>query len=331
VLPWREEIAMHLTHGATSQREASLRRLVSQQVLSIEQVDAVLEALGATEVRSGRRTWWIEALGYVGGGLMLAGAGTLVGVSWDVLNRSAQVAILAAATLVLVGAAIAAGGGPSGLRRLEGRSASVRRRIVGVLFALASGVAALTVGVAVDNDPQVLAPTVGLAAATFGYVVVRTAPGLLATALFSLSVVATAGDDLNSPVLATAFEYLALGAIWTVLALSGVLASRVLGLGIGVLIAFIGAQQPIGTPGASAWAYALTLVVGVACFVLYRMERTLVLLIGGVAGFTVAVPEAAWDITNGAGGAAAILLIAGAVLLGASGLGLRMHRPSTPR
>jgi hypothetical protein len=66
--------------------------------------------------------------------------------------------------------------------------------------------------------------------------------------------------------------------------------------------------------------------VAIACLALYRFERSLVLLAAGVIGVTIAVPEAVWDITNGAGGAAAILLIAGAVLLGASGAGLWLRR-----
>lgn len=51
----------------------------------------------------------------------------------------------------------------------------------------------------------------------------------------------------------------------------------------------------------------------------------------GVLGVSVAVPEAVWDWTDGAGGAAGILLVGGAVLLVASGVGRRLHRAGRPR
>jgi hypothetical protein len=70
----------------------------------------------------------------------------------------------------------------------------------------------------------------------------------------------------------------------------------------------------------------LTLAVAVACFLLYRWRRSVVLLVAGVAGVTLAVPEAVADMANGALSGAAVLLIAGAVLVAASAVGLRLRR-----
>ena len=64
----------------------------------------------------------------------------------------------------------------------------------------------------------------------------------------------------------------------------------------------------------------------------YRWLRSIVLLVAGVLGVTLAVPEAVLDWTNGALGASLILLVAGAVLVAASAVGLRLRRdkPATP-
>jgi hypothetical protein len=86
----------------------------------------------------------------------------------------------------------------------------------------------------------------------------------------------------------------------------------------------------MSSPANRTWTYVITLGVAVACLALYRTQRRLVLLLAGVVGVTVAVPEAVWDVTNGAGGAAVILLVGGAVLLAASGLGMRVHRRPHP-
>ena len=114
------------------------------------------------------------------------------------------------------------------------------------------------------------------------------------------------------------------------LAAGGVLGQPQLGLGLGAAITLFGAQMPLWHDGAAPWAYLLTVVFAFACLAAYRFMRTPVLLVAGVAGVTVAVPEAIWDITNGTVGAAAILLVAGVVLLAASGTGFRLHRRTHP-
>ena len=62
-----------------SERDA-VRRLVSERTLTAEQADAVMAALaGAAAPVS--RGWVVEAAGYVGGALLLAGGTLLVGAS----------------------------------------------------------------------------------------------------------------------------------------------------------------------------------------------------------------------------------------------------------
>lgn len=320
-----------LSGPASSAQDAAVRQLVLDGVLSDEQAEAVVAALHAATPSPVRRGWWIEVLGYVGGGLMLAGATALVGLSWDELSPTGQVSLLALVALVLAGTGVVIGGGPGGLRRLADPSAAVRRRIVGVLFALASAISALAVGVAVDNRPGVLAPVIGLIVAVAGYAVVRTAVGLLAVGVFAAYAVAAGLSELTSSDVVQAAGLVALGGLGMALTLVGALVPRPLGIGVAAAIALIGAQQPVGNPSNDVWAYLLTTAVALGCLALYRQERSLLLLIAGVLGLTVAVPEMVWDITGGAGGAAAILLVTGAVLLAASGLALRLGGPLAQR
>jgi hypothetical protein len=310
-------------------RDVVLRGLVAEGVLDPPQADRVMAALRASDAAPARTSgWWVEVLGYTGGGLMLAGAATLVALSWDDLGRVGLVALLSSVVAALVGAGIAAAGGPTKVGLLGGGSSPARRRIVGVLFALAGAVAALTTGVIVDGRPEYAAPVAGLVVTAAGYAWLRTAVGLFATGTFSLMATATVLDVYDATPLVWAAGFVALGAVWVMLAHTGLAAPRLLAYGGGAALALIGGQQPLRSPDTRTWTYVITLAVAFACLALYRMERQLVLLLAGVVGVTVAVPEAVWDATNGAGGAAAVLLVGGAVLLAASAIGTRIHRRS---
>jgi hypothetical protein len=300
---------------------AAVRRLVDREVISEEQAAAVLAEIAAEPAsRPGR--WWVEAAGYLGGGLLLAGAAALIGVSWAALDTAGRTTVLALVAVLLAGAGVAVGGG----RRVHAGTASVRRRVAGVLLALASGPAAFAAAVATDGRPPALGPAVGLAVAAAGYAWLHSVPGLLVTAALSFLTVATATSDMTTNPLVMAFALLALAAVWAALAVGGAVGPRALGLGVAAAVGLIGGQQPLGTPDLAPWAYVLTLAVAVACLVGYRWLQAPVLLVAGVIGVTVAVSEAVWDATNGAGGAAVILLVAGAVLLAASAAGLRLNR-----
>jgi hypothetical protein len=305
-------------------QDSVVRQLVNDHVLTAEQADVVTAALHSVEAGDSRRGWWIEVTGYVGGTLTLAGAATLVGLSWEELARTGQVTLLAAIATVLVGAGLLIARGPSGLRQLQEPSAAIRRRIVSVLFALAAAVAALGTGVAVDNNPNQAAPVAGLVMAIAGYAMVRTAPGLVTVSAFAIYTLATVLEEYTSSAVAIGLAFIALGVLAMGLALTGVLVPRQLGIGFGAGIALVGAQQPT-TMAANAWAYLLTAAVAVACLLLYLRERSVLLILAGVVGISIAVPEAVWDLTEGAGGAAAILLVTGAVLLATSWSGMRLH------
>jgi hypothetical protein len=259
---------------------------------------------------------------------MLGGVALFVGTSWDTLSRGARTGLLAtfAVAFVIAGIAVA---GPSVLtrgRRDDGLGAA-RRRIAGALFGLATVPAGMATAMAVDTHSLLTGALVALVVAVGGFVLLPSVPGVLATAVTSVvAVAALAQDAFHGGALAAGLALLALGVVWIVLALTGEVAPRPLALTIGAAVALVGAQQPMGGRNTVIWAYVLTLAVAVACFLLYRWRRSVVLLVAGVAGVTLAVPEAVADMANGALSGAAVLLIAGAVLVAASAVGLRLRR-----
>ncbi|MEV4805369.1 DUF2157 domain-containing protein [Nonomuraea sp. NPDC049421] len=330
--------------------DEALARLVRDGVLSAEQAMAVREAL--RESAAPARARWAEVAGYVGGGLVLAGALSLVATSWADLSKVAHVAILLAATVALLTAGILLlGARPRGLAsrpqeratpppqepdapsrefaaspqepgaRSRERAATVRSRSGSVSMALASVTAALAAAELIDVSA--IAGAVGLLVSVLGYALARTAPLALACAFFAALTVGSLADDLTGgSALAAALSLVVLGVVWTALVLAGVIAQRALGLGLGAVIALVGGQQDAGT----VWASTMTAAIAVACLLLYRRERAWVLLVAGVVGFTIAVPEAIWHWTGGAVGGSVIVMIAGAVLVTASVLGIRWHR-----
>ena len=100
---------------------------------------------------------------------------------------------------------------------------------------------------------------------------------------------------------------LGVGLLVVGLTLAGVLRQRLIGLGLGAGLALFGAQQPLGESGVAPLAYLLTFALAVGALLLYQRVRTWMLLVAGVVGVTLAVPQAIWDVTNGAVGGAAIL------------------------
>src|SRR5215471_15260710 len=111
--------------------------------LTNDQGLAVRAALGRSEPVGNRAgnpaAVLIEVAGYVGGALMVGGAGLLVTLRWDQLGRSGVTAILAGYTVALLVAAVLVAGGPHRIVGLRDGRSPVRRRLVGVLLAFSSG------------------------------------------------------------------------------------------------------------------------------------------------------------------------------------------------
>ncbi len=304
----------------------ALRRLVADGTLTSEQCGHVEQALATAQAGPGPRRWIVEVAGYLGGALMFGGATVLLATTWDRLTDTTRAALLVAVTILLALAGLLVAGGPTSLVRLKDETSSPRRRVVGLLFAIAALTASAATGVAVDHHAAPIAAAVGLAVAVIGYALVPQAIGTLAVSGFTITLTTTIVGDVGYTGLRMSAVMLATGVVLAALGVTGLLAPRQLALAIGAGIAVIGGQQPLAESGTAVWAYLLTALVGVACFALYRSQHALVLLVIGVIAVAIAVPEAVWDLTDGAAGGAVILIVAGATLIAASAAGLRIWR-----
>lgn len=303
----------------------ALTRLVESGTLRAEQLEPVLVAVNDALRSRGAagRVRWSEIVAYVGGGLVLAGAATFVGLGWDRMTVPARVVVLTVVTALLLG--VAAGLGWSA-RSATGRAGAVQHRVAATLAALGSGTAALCAGVVADRYETLLAGVVGLSVAAAGYALLPAAIGLLAGGILAL-VAVTGLLEVLAPQGGAALGagYIVLGTLILALALGGRLVPRGLALGMGAAIALFGGQWPLLWEE-KVWGYSVTAVIALICLALYTRERTWVLIVAGVAGLTLAIPEAVWHWTDGAVGGAVILVLAGVVLLAASGLGVLLHR-----
>lgn len=304
----------------TAEQDAALVRLVDDGVLTAEQGDAVRAAL---TVEEGVPRRVAEVLGYLGGGLVLAGAALLIGTSWEELTRPARIVVLLVSATVLMGAGVLIAGGPRGLRAAK---ASARTRVAGVLFGLTAVVGGFAAATIAGSHEGLWATSTMLVLAAFGYLAL---PSLACLAVAAVGCVAVAWQvvvevfDADAPWLAGVL--IVVGVLWGVLTVAGVIRPAWAGFTAAAGIALIGGQVPLGSSEWTPWGYLLTAGVALAGFAAYRLHRSPVLLAAGVVGFTLAVPEAIWDWTGGSVGGAAIVLIAGAVLLALGGLSLRLR------
>jgi len=349
---------------ASVPRHEAIRRLVTEGVLSAQQADAVQQALhlrpdevlsppvgeprtaqtvvaatptvGAplSAARPARRIPWAEIAGYLGGGLVLVGAVVLIETSWDQLTELTRTALVSVfAVLLLLTGTVAAGGIP-GLATARQRAGNARLRVAGALLALGACATAFAVGVALPAGGEgwqgAAASGAGLLVAIAGYALLRTGFGVIASVALGLYAVTSAVSTVADTPLGIGLAWFGYGLVVTAVAMGPMLRQRQLGIGLGAAVTLAGAQMPLSHQGAAPWAYLLTMLFALACLAAYRSVRTPVLLVAGVLGITLAVPEAIWDLTNGTVGAAAVLLVAGVVLLAASGVGFRLHRRTQP-
>ncbi|MDQ1295141.1 MAG: hypothetical protein QG608_3026 [Actinomycetota bacterium] len=315
-----------------TQLDRALRELVDSGVVSPAQYRAMSRA--ASLVPGRHEAWISEALGYVGGLLVIAGLGAVLALSWGHHGRGFWAGVAGVVALVLFATGQVLIGGPEPLRKGTRVLASgARRRVAGVLLALAAVGATICLSVVLGEDPgqeQYWLPfALGTVVAAAGHACLRTFPTMLAcTALSLLSVLNTNSqfEDLTTAVPLTGFAVLSLGGLWMFLGRSGVLRQRDPALGLGAAIALLGGQHCLSRQEWRWWAYLLTAAVALGTLILYRVERAGVLLVVGIAGLSIVIPELVLELTDGLRAAALVLLFLGAGLLTAAGLGLRRRR-----
>jgi hypothetical protein len=279
-----------------------------------------------------RQVQFRELAGYLGaalvGGAILLSAETV----WTELGHGVRVGLLVSATLALILAGVALGGWTlPRMRVLSHTMPSTRRRLVGVLFVIASIAGAATVLEMTWDADQVepaWVPAAGLLVAALGYAAVATLVGQIACWAWALWLVSTILGSGDYDATFDGLKILGVGLVWLVLAWRGVWQERYAAVGLASGTALYGAQQIVMT-GSASLGYAVTALVGLGCFALFAATRNWLALATGVVAITLVVPEALLDWTDGSLGAAGALLAAGLALLGASAAGYRLpDRPS---
>jgi hypothetical protein len=309
----------------------ALQELVDGGVVSPAQSRTMSRA--ASLVPGRHEAWVSEALGYVGGLLVIAGLGTVLALSWGHHGREFWSGVAAVVALVLFAAGQVLIGGPEPWRKGTRVLASeARRRVAGVLLALAAVGATICLSVVLGEDPgqeRYWWPfALGTIVAIAGHAGLRTLPTMLVCVALSLLSVLNASpllEDFTAAVPLTGFALVVLGGLWVLLGRSGVIRQRDPALGLGVAIALLGGQHCLSLQEWRWWAYLLTAAVALGALILYRVERAGVLLVVGIAGLSIVIPELVLELTDGLRAAALVLLFLGCGLLAAAGLGLR-HR-----
>ncbi|MFC5291296.1 hypothetical protein ACFPM7_29965 [Actinokineospora guangxiensis] len=307
-----------MSTGLTAGQEAALVRLTDNGTVDDAQLEAVRQALACASPRHGVGRG--EVLAYLGGGLVLAGAVLMAATLWQDLGRDTRVLVLFAAAMAqLVAGLLASDGGGGG------------RRAAGMLFALGSVVAALSVGAAVTEHVAAWGAVTGLAFAAVTYAYLPALPSLfVAGASAFVLVIDLVLAEARAEPRAAAAALVALGLLWGAMTVSTMVRPDWAGYGISLLTALIGAHVATGGAAGAAWSATLTAGIAVFAFAAYARYRHPILLAGAVIGTCLALPEAVWAWTGESAGAAAGILVAGVVLLIVGVPAVVRHRDSRP-
>ena len=283
-----------------------------------------------------------EILGYLGSALVVGAGFALVAQSWTTWSLPTQIAIVAAAMAALYVAAGALSLTVGGRSKLHDHVA--RRRLVGVLAALAAPMAAMTTGLALewsglkfgtfDEFLMLIVFSVALVAAVFAAWwapgVVPTIAVALASFMWVLAFLGSVIAPLETPLLDPVMLFV--GATGWLIVAPRLLPPRVLSeaLGMAAFIFFqvptamfaldrpIGVESEIATQMDIAMWFSRAALVGfaVVALILFARGRSWAWAVGGV----VAAGVGAMSIAGQTLGLIAGLLVAGVVLLAASGI-----------
>lgn len=280
-----------------------------------------------------------EVAGYLGAAFVAAAVALLVAREWADLGLAVRVGLLAAVSIVLLGGAATVVRLSGGRNAVRTAARTVSRRLASTLATGGAAAGAGAVGVwLVDleesghdlQDGSVIGLGAGstlVVLALTGYFLAPSLLGQLATfAGTAYTAVFLVQTVELPPELWAGLALYAVGALWLTLAEGGLWTERQAARGLGLAVALLGAQTTMGQ--GDRWiAYALTSVLAVAGFAVYMGNRAWPYLAAGVVGFTVVVPEIVLDVTDGSSlGTGLALLAAGGTLLGASLVGVRLHR-----
>ena len=253
----------------------------------------------------------VEALGYLGGVVMLVGAGILVGMYWADLSVLLRLILIGATALALVGAGFAV---PDRLGDAAGRLRSAFWA-VGVA-ATAGFLGVFSTEVLGRYDEHALVIIGPCTAAVAGILWWLRSTWLQQLALFVPVMLSAVGTGMELTSTSSSWAGAAMWAVavgWAVLSWAGRLEPRVTGVAFGVLGAVLGAMTMDADVG-----IALGLATAVATVVVALWERSLPWL--GVAAIALlwTMPRAADAWFPGRLSVALTLIVTGGALVGAA-------------
>jgi len=262
----------------------------------------------------------IEAMGYLGGVVILVALGLLTGWAWHVLSTGWRVATAAAVSgsMIAAGAAVPAAASATG------------RRLRAVLWltatvALAGFLALLGAEGFAWTDHLVVAvfaaAGAGVGAAALWFV--HRHPVQHAAVLVSLLVAAgTAAALLRGPDALPGLAVWGVGAAWLALSWGGLFGPRRVGMILAAAATATAAAMMVN----SGWATVLALLTVAALVLLAVAVRDLILLAVGSLATLVVLPAAVTELVPGAVSAGLALLAVGLALIGLAVLTAR-RRP----
>ena len=298
--------------GEERRFETQLAAWTAAGLISADQARRLREAerdARATRERA-RSSLVPEALGYLGGVVVVVGAALLADRFWSDLGTTWRLVVLglAAVGLVTAGAFVPRAAGPAGVR--------LRAVLWAASVALAAGFLAVLTGQAMDLAERPAAVTTGAGAVVVAVALWRARPTILQQAATLVALSATAASavvlaDEHSRV--AGLGPWAVGLVWLLLARGGVLRPARTAFWLGAVASVVGgifaAETDAGTVLALATAGGL---------VLLALRLRDVLLLGvGAAGVLLVLPMAVRDWFGGSLAAALVLIVSGTGLIGA--------------
>ncbi len=304
--------------------DAKLRGWVEAGLISAEQAEAIRAAEGSAAPR-GRISFFSEALGYIGGALFTMAL--FIGLSdvWNELGTGYKLAVLLAATAVLVASGYV----------LRDNDEPALERLGGFLWFAAAGTLAGAAFVFADDifgldDEPTVTIFVGVVTAAFAtplWLLRRKA--LQQIALFggiASAVVATGFEiETNGDATLPGFLLAALGIAWLIGAQTGPVLPPRTGDALGASGALIG-MEIVGFDEAGWLLLALLVAVGVMAVGVVR-DRNVALGLGA-AGLFVFVPQFITEAFGASLGATGAIAIAGLLITGIAVFLGRMRRSS---
>jgi len=317
----------------------ALDSLVMRGTITADQRIAILTEMGAEASPTGRaatseaivqrrRTLTdvlIEVGLYVGSALVVAAAVVLAAQNWGSMSQSAQVAILAVATLVSAAIGVVLAHGAA--------AGTARRRLAGVVLAFTAVTAAGTTAVALGDRGGTATVTVAVALAVM-VVAHRLAASIVTeVGMFAAGIVLVnvAIEDFH-PERAyysqmTAYDRLmplfgiAFGLLWALL-VSRRLAHKEVAIFLGMSVAVLFALPIIGESETRGLGMGVMALLAATGFWRFLVEGHWPWLAAAIASVTALV---FWAV-GGAQRPALAILVAGLVLLGSSALGMQVAR-----